>query len=224
MQNIQQILEYKFKDIALLQEALSHPSLHGELTFKGKDYERLEFLGDAVLNLIVTDILYHQFGSAVEGNLAKRRAYFISKSYIVQIAQEIGIADLMIMGSSEETSGGRQNPNNLENVLEAIIGAVYIDGGMENAFKIVSKFWNKNIQDDIIDFSDPKTVLQELLQERKLGLPKYTIISRSGPAHAPEFTIECSATDVGSEIGIGKSIKYGEKEAAIKMLKRIQDE
>lgn len=218
------ILGYQFNNDTLLKEALSHPSLHGDEGFLGKDYERLEFLGDTVLNLIVTDILYHKFSSSVEGNLAKMRSYLISKDFIVKIAEEIGIKSYILMGSSEETSGGRENPNNLENVLEAIIGAIYLDGGIESAFKVVSKFWNKFINEEIFYFADPKTQLQELLQERKVGLPKYTIISKDGPPHSPEFTIECLADGVGAEIGTGKSIKSAEKEAAIKVLKRMQNE
>ena len=221
---LQSIIGYQFNDIMLLQEALSHPSLHGDQEFRGCDYERLEFLGDAVVNLIVTDILYHKFKSHLEGDLAKMRAYLISKDFMVKVANNIALSDYIIMGSSEEASGGRYNPNNLENVLEAIFGAVYVDGGIDQAMKVVSKFWNQFIKADIADFADPKTALQEWLQERGLSLPRYEVAEKSGPSHAPEFTIECIAETMGSEYGIGKSIKAAEKEAAIKMLARIGNE
>jgi ribonuclease-3 len=185
LDKLQHILEYQFVNPMLLTEALSHPSLHGNNEFLGKDYERMEFLGDSVINLIVTDILYHKFKSHVEGDLAKMRAYLISKDFMVKIANNISLSDYIIIGSSEEISGGRHNPNNLENVLEAICGAIYLDGGIEQATKVVSKFWDQFITDDIASFSDPKTTLQELLQERGLPLPKYEIKSKDGPSHSP---------------------------------------
>lgn len=221
---LQGILGYQFREVMLLREALSHPSLHGDNEFRGKDYERLEFLGDSVINLIVTDILYHKFKSHVEGDLAKMRAYLISKDFMVKIANNIALFDYIIIGSSEEVSGGRHNPNNLENVLEAICGAIYLDGGIEQATKVVSKFWAQFITEDISTFSDPKTTLQELLQERGLALPKYEIKCKDGPSHSPEFTIRCIAETMEPEYGIGKSIKAAEKEAAIKMLARISNE
>lgn len=220
---LQEILAYQFRDTTLLREALSHPSLHGDNEFHGKDYERLEFLGDSVINLIVTDILYHKFRSHAEGDLAKMRAYLISKDFMVKIANNIALSDYIIIGSSEEISGGRHNPNNLENVLEAICGAIYLDGGIGEAAKVVSKFWNQFITEDIATFSDPKTTLQELLQERGLPLPKYELKCKNGPSHSPEFTIQCIADTLGSEFGIGKSIKAAEKEAAIKMLASIDN-
>jgi len=207
----------------LLQEALSHPSLHGNNEFQGKDYERLEFLGDSVINLIVTDILYHKFKSHMEGDLAKMRAYLISKELMVKIANNISLSNYIIIGSSEELSGGRHNPNNLENVLEAICGAIYLDGGLDQAAKVVSQCWHQFITSEIITFSDPKTTLQELLQERGLSLPKYEIKSKDGPSHSPEFTVRCIADTLGSAYGVGKSIKAAEKEAAIKMLASIQN-
>jgi len=220
---LQKILEYQFRDIMLLEEALSHPSLHGDNEFHGKDYERLEFLGDSVINLIVTNILYHKFKFHVEGDLAKMRAYLISKDFMVKIANNIALSEYIIIGSSEEVSGGRHNPNNLENVLEAICGAIYLDGGIEQATKVVSRFWNQFITEDIATFSDPKTTLQELLQERGLPLPKYEIKSKDGPSHSPEFTVHCIADTLGSEYGHGKSIKAAEKEAATRMLASIHN-
>ena len=151
------------------------------------------------------------------------RAYLISKDFMVKIANNISLSDYIIIGSSEEISGGRHNPNNLENVLEAICGAIYLDGGIEQATKVVSKFWDQFITDDIASFSDPKTTLQELLQERGLPLPKYEIKSKDGPSHSPEFIIECIASSLGSSYGTGRSIKAAEKEAAINMLASIHN-
>lgn len=218
---LQNILGYQFQNIHLLEEALSHPSLHGDNAFHGRDYERLEFLGDAVVSLLVTDVLYHKFKSSVEGDLAKMRAYLVSKDFMVKIADDIGISKYIIMGYSEESAGGRQNPNNLENVLEAIFGAIYLDSGIERAKKVLLKFWGRFITEDITNFADPKTRLQEIMQEKGLDLPRYTMVSKEGASHAPEFVVQCFVNGVVPEFGRGKSIKAAEKEAAIKMLARI---
>lgn len=219
---LQKILEYHFNDIALLKEALSHPSLHGDHKFLGKDYERLEFLGDAVVNVIVTDILYHKFKSYTEGDLAKMRSYFISKEFMVKVAHDIELFNYMIVGSSEESAGGRRNPNNLENVLEAIIGAIYLDGGLKNAYSMVLKFWKKFITPDVLVSQDPKTHLQEMIQELGRPIPKYNVVEKSGPSHSPEFTVECVVESMEVSNGHGKSIKAAEKEAAIKMIEYIK--
>ena len=218
---LQNVLGYQFQSIHLLEEALSHPSLHGDNAFRGRDYERLEFLGDAVVSLLVTDVLYHKFKASVEGDLAKMRAYLVSKDFMVKVANNIGISDYIIMGYSEETAGGRQNPNNLENVVEAIFGAIYLDSSLDRAKQVLLKFWDKFITTDITNFADPKTRLQEILQEKGLDLPKYEMVSKDGASHAPEFVVECRVEGMEPVAGRGKSIKAAEKEAAIGMLARM---
>lgn len=221
MQKLQNEIGYFFKNDSLLKEAFSHPSLHGNHEFAGRDYERLEFLGDAVVNMIVTDMLYFKFKSLSEGDLAKMRSYLVSKDFMVQVANNINLAKYIIMGSSEEGAGGRQNPNNLENVLEALIGAIYVDGGLEPAFCMVKKYWSSFVTSDIAEFADPKTKLQEQLQDRKLDLPIYEVVSRDGPPHAPEFVVECLVEGFGKARGVGRSIKAAEKEAALKLVVKL---
>jgi ribonuclease III len=218
---LQDILEYQFQNISLLEEALSHPSLRGSQTFLGKDYERLEFLGDSVISLIITDVLYHTFLNYDEGDLARMRSYLVSKEFMTKIAGIINIGECIIMSSSEEVSGGRDNANNLENVLESVIGAVYLDGGIEIARKVVIKFWQPYITKDIAFISDPKSMVQEILQERKLGLPQYEIYDKTGPAHAPIFTVIVKTSDSMEAYGIGKSLKSAEKDAATKLMSKL---
>lgn len=220
--DLQNILGYHFKDENLLKEALSHPSLHSNISFHGKDYERLEFLGDAVINLVITDMIYHKFANYTEGELAKMRAYLISKECLVNIADIIGIATHIIMGHSEEMSGGRKNPNNLENVLEAICGAIYLDSDIDSVRIVVTKYWEPLLTDSIFKFLDPKTKLQEILQKQSLNLPQYETIGKEGPSHSPIFAVRCNAYEIGQEIGYGKTIKAAEKDAATKILKKIQ--
>jgi ribonuclease III len=221
---LEEILGYKFKNVSLLKEALSHPSLHGNSSFMGKDYERLEFLGDAVVNLLVTETLYSKYKDSEEGDLAKMRAYLISKDFMVKIAKMIGLGQYMVLGGSEEAAGGRDKPNNLENMLESVIGAIYLDGGIEPIRKIVSKLWDDFITEDIILISDPKSTLQELLQEKGMQPPVYKVIEKTGQPHAPLFTVIAKIDDDNYEYGYGNNIKSAEKEAANKMIQTLTKE
>lgn len=209
--NLEKSIGYKFKDLSLLTEALTHPSLK-QKRVKVKDYERLELLGDAVLGFLVTEILYFNFENVSEGMIARMKAHLVSKEVLSNVADSIGIADHILMTPGEESSGGRVNYSNLENATEALIAAVYLDGGIEVARKIVKDFWGGIIHNTNFDLVDPKGFLQELLQEKKLS-PSYILKNREGPAHDPIFTVEVVAENYKS-LGVGKSIKAAQKNAA----------
>ncbi len=217
---LEKLLGYKFRENSLLQEALSHPSLRGNSSFNGKDYERLEFLGDAVINLIIAQILYSKFPASSEGDLAKMRAYLISKEFMVQKAQELNLGEHIIMAFGEEASGGRVNPNNLENTLEAIVGAIYLDGGLDDTRKFVEKLWG-DIDADVISTSNPKSSLQELLQEKKMTPPLYEVVEKQGEVHAPTYKVMVKISDEIVEYGYGTTIKAAEKEAALNMISKL---
>lgn len=219
---LEKLLDYKFRNPLLLQEAVSHPSLRGNSSFSGKDYERLEFLGDAVVNLIIAQILYTKFPDVNEGDLAKMRAYLISRDFMVQKAKELNLGEHIIMAFGEESSGGRENSNNLENVLEAIIGAIYLDGGIDVVSKLVEKLWGK-IDINTISESNPKSTLQELLQDKKMPTPIYEVVEREGEVHAPTFKVMLKIDDDIIEYGYGTTIKAAEKEAANKMILRFKN-
>lgn len=221
--SLEKLLEYKFKDNNLLIEAISHPSMRGTSNFKGQDYERLEFLGDAVVNLVVTEKLYNEFPDFDEGELAKIRSYLISKEFMVKKAKELGIGEHIIMAFGEESSGGRNNPNNLENVLEAIMGAVYLDGGFENAEILIKKIWGK-IDPSVGDNANPKSTLQEMSQDMNLGLPSYDVLERTGEMHAPTYKVSVSVGDGHVSYGKGTNIKMAEKEAAKNMIKNLKND
>ncbi|MEY3196931.1 MAG: ribonuclease [Pseudomonadota bacterium] len=221
IKELQSKIGYQFSDTSLLVEALSHPSLHGIGSFKGKDYERLEFLGDAVISLVITEILYTKFTNIVEGNLARMKAHLVSKEIMQEIGHIIGLGEYIKMSSSEEHAGGRDNASNLENTLEAIMGAIYLDAGIDVSKKIITRFWHQFITPDLVNISDPKSALQELLQEKGLGLPIYELVNKTGPSHAPEFSVKVSASNGIHQKGIGKSLKNAEKDAAAKLIKEI---
>jgi len=214
-------LNYKFNDTALLEEALSHPSLKQIDNLK-RDYERFEFLGDAILGFLITEMIFNKFTDYEEGRIAKIKAYAVSRDILVKIADTISLADHIIMTKGEETSGGRSNHNNIENTMEALLAAIYLDSNIDHTRTIVTTLWAEHIEN--IDFSaaDPKTYLQELLQRRSQIMPKYEVIKQEGAVHSPIFTVCVSVPDQ-SQIGTGKSIKEAEKDAAGKLLKKIND-
>lgn len=220
--NLEKLIEYQFKNTSLLEEALSHPSMRGLSDFEGQDYERMEFLGDAVINLIITKILYFQFPDYDEGDLAKVRAYFISKDFMVQKGAELGLGEYIIMASGEESSGGRDNPNNLENVLESIIGAIFLDGGIETAAKIVEKLWGR-LDPQMSCEVNPKSFLQEFLQDKEMGLPIYEVVEKTGQMHSPTYKVSVKAAEKLLEYGIGSNIKKAEKDAAKNMIKKLRE-
>lgn len=205
-------LDYRFKNHELLQEALSHPSLK-QHDPNAKNYEKLELLGDSILGFIVTEMIFNQSSKFSEGYIAKVKSYIVSKNIVSEIAASINLADYIIMTPGEEKSGGRENINNLENVMEALIAAIYLDSNIQSAKIVVEKFWSGYLNKiNLIDI-DPKSYLQELLHE-KLGLtPKYEVVERKGNAHSPIFKIKVSAGSY-SAVAFGKSIKAAEKNAA----------
>ena len=229
------LLGYKFSNVLLLQEALSHPSLKQEtldkkVTPKDKitavsnyvDYERLEFLGDAILDFIITEMLFKKFSDHSEGGLAKIKSFLVSKEILNKISAKLSLAEFIIMTRGEETSGGRQNPSNIENVMEALIAAIYLDSDIANTKSITENLWQDYLDDFDYDSVDPKTSLQEWSQKHKAQIPKYELASRSGPDHSPVFTIKCLIDDLSSEAS-ATSIKSAEKLAAKKLLDSIKN-
>jgi ribonuclease-3 len=220
LQKLQQKLGYIFNNVDLLIEALTHPSIK-QNDKSTEDYERLELLGDAVLNFIITEYIFHHFVDYNEGQLAKMRSSLVCKDAICQVAEMIDLDEYIIMTKGEEYSGGRDNPNNLENSMEAIIAAIYLDGGMEVATKIVLGIWDDFLSGKKVMIQDPKTTLQEWSQENSFGLPKYELISKDGYDHAPVFKVKVSVGNLPPQYGINKSIKRAEKNAAQEMLNTV---
>lgn len=211
------ILGYVFTDVALLREALTHPSLEG-----GKQYQRLEFVGDRVLSLVIAEWLFNHYPSVDEGGLASRHTNMVRKETLADVAIKMKLGDVIYMAKSTEDNGGRQNPSILADVCEAVIGAVHQDGGYDAAQKLIRKFWQGYISHETLARRDAKTRLQELVQGRQMPTPSYVVVERTGPAHEPSFTIEVRVKDMPPEQGEGGSKREAEQNAAAKLLQRLE--
>lgn len=212
---LQSRLQHRFQDPKLLARALTHRS------FSAEHNERLEFLGDAVLNLAVAALLYEQLASLPEGDLTKVRASLVRQEPLHQIALGLGLPALLRVGEGEARTNGRNRPSILADALEAVIGAVYVDGGYPAAEAVVRRlFQDVELKPSLaVAAKDPKTELQELLQGRKMNLPLYRVVGTLGAAHKQTFDVECEVAELGMvERGIGASRRAGEQAAAAAML------
>ncbi|MFP3035928.1 MAG: ribonuclease III [Wolbachia sp.] len=221
---ISKIINYRFKNDAILEEALTHPSLNKRNSKnQTENYERLEFLGDSILNMIVSAILFKLFPKEREGALAKRKTDLVCGSTIANVAKEIELGDFILMNNSERCNGRKCNLKNLGNALEALIGAIYIDGGFKSVERFVTQHWEKLAKDMLIPPQDPKTSLQEWTQKNKLPLPEYALAKQTGPAHNPEFTISIRIENYGEVSAYASSKKVAEQKAAELMLEKINN-
>jgi ribonuclease-3 len=219
LQELQRRLQHAFSDPSLLARALTHRS------FSIDHYERLEFLGDSVLNLAVSDLLYTRLGTLPEGDLSRVRANLVKQETLHQLAVGLGLPDVIKLGEGEFRSGGQKRPSILADALEAIIGAVYLDAGFTVAQALVQRLFKAveiNPQMEAIG-KDPKTELQEWLQGRKMKLPTYSVVGTVGAAHKQSFDVECEIPELHlTERGIGASRRAGEQAAAAAMLQTIK--
>lgn len=212
---LQQRLQHRFQDPRLLARALTHRS------FSAEHNERLEFLGDSVLNLAVSALLYEQLQSLPEGDLTKVRASLVRQEPLHQIALGLGLPELIRLGEGELRTNGRQRPSILADALEAVIGAVYLDGGYAPAEALVRRLFGKVELKPALAVSakDAKTELQEVLQARRMHLPVYRVVGTLGAAHRQTFDVECEVAELGAvERGIGGSRRAAEQAAAAAML------
>ena len=213
-------LSYEPLDPALFEAALTHRSA------SGPNNERLEFLGDAVLNLVAADRLYRRYPVASEGDLSRLRARVVSAEPLAGIAQEIGLGDALQLGSGELKTGGFRRQSILADALEALIGAVYLDRGMEPVRQLVERLLESRIAaaPDPSDLKDPKTRLQEWLQARSLPLPGYVVESIGGQPHEQHFEVRCEVPSLGAAAtGSGSSRRRAEQDAAQQLLSRVGD-
>jgi ribonuclease III len=211
---------YRFKDAALLECALTHISgLKGARNRAGS-YQRLEFLGDHVLGLVISDMLYRTYPKADEGELSRRLADLVRKETCAEIARTIDLGPAIRVGASEANAGARSRLAILADVCEAVIGAVYLDGSYKAAEELVERLWQARMQATAQPLRDPKTVLQEWAQARGLPTPAYREIGRSGPDHDPEFRVAVQLPAFAPAEGLGRSKRAAEQAAASAMLVR----
>jgi ribonuclease-3 len=211
-------LQHRFANPRLLERALTHRSF-------GADHnERLEFLGDSVLNLAISGLLFEKLDALPEGDLSRVRANLVKQDTLFELAQALGLSSGLRLGDGEKRSGGHKRPSILADALEAVIGAVYLDAGFETASQLVRRLYGGiELSTNMTALGkDPKTELQEWLQGRKMKLPVYRVVATLGEAHKQTFDVECTVQETGhSERGIGASRRAGEQAAAAAMLQHL---
>ena len=220
MSPLEERIGYKFRNSLLLAEALTHPSLAHETQRNHFDNQRLEFLGDAVLQLVITEYLYHHFQSEPEGRLTKLRSRLVSRDTLKTHAMTLDLGRYLLMGRGEESSGGRERPSTLADAFEALIGAIYLDADLETAKKFILEQARPDldqIAEEPVDIN-PKGHLQELLQSISPRSPVYELISQSGPEHEKTFVVQAVWEGMVLGSGSGRSKKQAETAAAIEAM------
>jgi ribonuclease-3 len=209
--SLPELLGYAFKKPELLRQALTHRS------FGAPNNERLEFLGDSVLNCAIASSLFRLYPQLSEGELSRLRAHLVKEQTLAEIARRQGLGKRLVLGEGEIRSGGAERPSILADTLEALIGAVYLDSGFPSAENVVSALYSghlENLDPETLG-KDPKTLLQEYLQGRRLALPQYSIVSTTGEAHKQLFQVECLIQDLDiRSLGKGHSRRSAEQDAA----------
>ena len=216
---LEQRLAYSFTDSQRLSQALTHRS------FSSTHNERLEFLGDSILNLVIADALYHQFPTASEGDLSRLRSGLVKGTTLTELATDLGLGDFLRLGAGEAKSGGRRRGSLLADTVEALIGAVYLDADMSTASLVTITLFRERLAALDIDVSskDPKTRLQEYLQGRKIPLPLYEVINTTGQSHNQQFTVRCTTSVLDQEVVTkGSSRRKAEQSAAMQVLTLIE--
>lgn len=225
LDSLEKVLDYSFSDRSIVFEALTHRSYSHEKKNK-LNYERLEFLGDAVLQLIVTEYLLDRYKSYDEGLLSKLRGYFVSEDFLSKIATDLKLGNYILLGKGEKASGGKYKESLLCDIFESLVAAIYIDGGYNEARNIIIKHFGSSIDEDISScaFVDAKSELQKISQRKFGGLPEYEVMDEKGPEHDKIFVVRVEVKNLVTETGIGKTKKSAEKDAARKALKKLEDE
>ncbi|NLB60848.1 MAG: ribonuclease III [Clostridiales bacterium] len=221
IERFESLIGFSFSDKALLQTALTHSSY----TLKNQSIpnnERLEFLGDSVLELCMSEILYKRFSNVDEGALTRARAKIVRESTLYEIAKRIGVGEFLFMSPGEESTGGRDKPSILSNALEAIIGAIFLDSNLDGAKDFITKFFN--IEEALVnaDNKDYKTFLQEFVQEKHMGEIRYEVVETTGPVHKLEFTLRVIIANKPYGTGKGNSKLEAGQNAAKKTIEMLK--
>ncbi len=211
---------YRFTNPALLEQALTHISALTGSRNRSGSYQRLEFLGDHVLGLVVSDMLFRAFTKADEGEMSRRLADLVRKEACADVARTIELGTAIKLGASEANAGGRGRTAVLADVCEALIGAVFVDGGYPAAAALIERLWSERMRTPTRPLRDSKTVLQEWAQARGLPTPAYREVERTGPQHHPEFRVTVELPDLGPAEGLGRSKRAAEQAAAAALLTR----
>ena len=218
-----EVLRYRFRNAALLDTALTHRSYVNENPMEAcQDNERLEFLGDAVLELCISDMLMKQFPDYKEGQLSQLRASIVNEQPLAEMAKSFHLGDYLLLGKGEEISGGRSKPSLLANTLEALVAAIYLDGGFEETAAMIGRLFAPLIGEGYRTYRDYKTTVQQITQHALKETPRYTLISEHGPDHDKTFEVQISIADRIMATGTGKNKKEAEQRAAEKAIQLLE--
>jgi ribonuclease-3 len=224
-----ELIGYNFAQPELLAEALTHPSALGNEPNRGRrrkkvaprGYERLEFLGDRVLGLVIADLLWSRFPNEPEGHLTRRLTHLVRAETLARVANTIGVGAHLVLSPAETAAGAAANPGILADVCEALIAAIYLDGGFDAASAFIRRFWEPLVEEMTGPPRDPKTALQEWAQARGLALPVYQLVGTSGPDHALMFTVAVSVAGHDPAAATASSKRTAEAQAAAMLLERL---
>ena len=225
IKELETAIGYRFHNISLLQNALAHSSYANERYHNSlMSNERLEFLGDSILGMVVADHLYRNFPNRPEGELTRMRADMVCEKALAQVANQIGLGNHLLLGKGEEQGGGRGRDSILADAVESVIAACYLDGGMEAAKAFITRFVLVNVPVSRLSNADYKTALQELVQQKRNQVLTYTLVGESGPDHDKRFEVELTLNDRVVGRGIGSSKKRAEQDAARSAMETLYPE
>jgi len=223
IKDLEGTIDYRFDNISLLQNALTHSSYANERWHNGlMSNERLEFLGDSVLGMLVAEYLYRSFPDRPEGELTRMRADMVCENALAEIARQIGLGQHLLLGKGEESNGGRSRGSILADAVESVIAACYLDGGMDAAREFVNRFVLTRVPAAKMKNVDYKTALQELVQQKRDQVLQYTLVDETGPDHDKQFRVELTLNGMPIGLGIGTSKKRAEQDAARAALEHMK--
>ena len=215
IKDLEEAIGYRFRNITYLQNALAHSSYANERWHDSlMSNERLEFLGDSILGMVVAKHLYENFPDRPEGELTRMRADMVCETSLARVADQVGLGKHLLLGHGEEQGGGRERPSILADAVESVIAASFLDGGMEAAEGIIRRFVLCNVPVSKLQNKDYKTALQELVQQKKNQILSYRLVGESGPDHDKQFSVEVSLNDKVVGRGTGSSKKRAEQDSA----------
>ena len=215
LQTFEKKIDYKFKDLNLLSMSLTHPSFYSDkkkYNLENNQFERLEFLGDRVLGLIIASLLFDNYKDFNEGDLSKKYSYLVQKRFLYKISIDLSINNILLYNFKKNNK--KMIISILSDSVESLIGAIFIDGGYKSSYNFVKKFWSNHLDIDISKTLDPKTSLQEISQQKSKKLPEYKLLKKDGPPHSPIFTISLKVLNLKKIQSKGSSIREAEKKAA----------
>jgi ribonuclease-3 len=219
LDDLQTALGYRFKNLSLLRRALTHASAEPS---SNNAYERLEFLGDRVLALVIAERLLERFPDEREGEISRRHVGLVRREALAEVARRMDFGQFLLLSRGEAEAGSRDRESILADVMEAVLAALYLDGGLDTAQRFILDHWTDLLEAEIAPPQDPKTTLQEWAQGRGLPLPSYEVVAQEGPSHAPQFTVRVWVKGQSVKTATGGSKRAAERASAIDLLKELE--